>query len=124
MIPRAVSYLECLVCLLIWTARHRNGIPFYPENLCISGAFLLVISKLCRAGNIGKADWYMIMSMFLLFSTRSRGVALIAAETLFLCVSFFSAGIRNYAAGKCKGGPFTIHLLCSYVLLELFFYKR
>lgn len=61
----------------------------------------------------------MIASMFLLISTRTSGIFLILSEALFLCVSFFSAGIRNYAAGKNKSGPFAVHLLCSFFLLEL-----
>ena len=61
----------------------------------------------------------MIASMFLLISTRTSGIFLILSEALFLCVSFFSAGIRNYLCGEEQKRTFAVHLLCSFFLLEL-----
>lgn len=124
-IPRWLSYLECLCACICWCARFYVNQQWVLGNLMVSISLFGLLFFFYLKGQIGRADLYLVFSMFVLLCQGQTTRELIWEENMLLCVAFLTASvrllIRRFNKGKTyqPGCPFALHLLLGYLVTTI-----
>lgn len=124
-IPRYLSYMECICAVVCWCVSGAVNRQTVFGNLAVSAGLFGVLCLCCVRGQLGRADLYLILSMFVLLSQRQPTRELLWEENMLLVVAFMTAAIRlliqriRGGKNKKKGCPFALHLLLGYLFVMI-----
>lgn len=124
-IPRLISYMELLTASLCWLSRFYVNQCFSWKNFWASVGLFAVLYWFYMKGQLGRADLYLVIAMFVLLSRGQSVRALIWEENMLLCIAFLSGALRLWgrrwirARDVQPGCPFGMHLLLGYLVTSL-----